>query len=440
LTKIVLIGAGSAQFGTDMLSDLFTAREELKGSTIVLVDINPEALEVMAQVAERLNDASGRPYRIEATTDRCEALPNAGFVIISIAVRRNELWRLDFQIPLKHGVKQVLGENGGPGGIFHAMRNIPIVLDICRDIKRLCPEALVLNFTNPEGRICLAANRYTNLQFVGLCHGIGMARNAIGQALGLLPEEIDPKAGGLNHFNWILELRHTSTGEDLYPAFKQAMARQGLQEACIHNYHFGIRLCHYLMENFGYWPLPSDDHVGEYLSYAWEYCGLDGYDFDRADRRAEENWQRLRRWARHEQPVDELLGRRSGERAVPIITGVLSNTHQYELAVNVPNTGLIPNLPAWAIVEVPATVDAAGVHGAQVGPLPEPIAAMCRTQIAVIDRLVEAAVHGDRTTALQALLLDPVVNSISQAEAILDEMLEVHQEYLPQFRDTATES
>jgi alpha-galactosidase len=297
-----------------------------------------------------------------------------------------------------------------------------------------------LNFTNPEGRMCLAANRYTNLQFVGLCHGIGMAQHAIGQVLGLPPEEIDPRAGGLNHFNWILELRHTFTGEDLYPAFKRAMARQGLQEARIHNYRFGIRLCHYLMENFGYWPLPSDDHVGEYLSYAWEYCGLDGYDFDRADRRAEENWQRLRRWARHEQPLDELLGRQSGERAVPIITGVLSNTHQYELAVNVPNTGLIPNLPEWAIVEVPATVDAAGVHGVQVGPLPEPIAAMCRTQIAVIDRLVEAAVHGDRTTALQALLLDPVVNSISQAEAILDEMLEVHQEYLPQFRDTATES
>jgi alpha-galactosidase len=119
---------------------------------------------------------------------------------------------------------------------------------------------------------------------------------------------------------------------------------------------------------------------------------------------------------------------------VPIIVGVLENTHQYELAVNVPNRGLVPNLPAWAVVEVPATVDASGVHGVHVGPLPEPIAAMCRIQIAVQDRAIEAAVHGDRAAALQALLLDPVVTSISQAEALLDEMLEVHRDFLPQFR------
>jgi alpha-galactosidase len=381
VAKIVLIGAGSAQFGTDMLCDLFAARETLRDSTIALVDIDPEALGIMAKVAQRLNEATGEPFFVEATTDRREALPNAQFVIISIAVNRNELWRLDFEIPLKHGVKQVLGENGGPGGIFHAMRNLPIILDICHDIERLCPDALVLNFTNPEGRICLAATRYTDLQFVGLCHGIGMAQHAIGQALGIPPNDIDPKAGGLNHFNWILELRRTSTGEDLYPAFKKAIGEQGLDEASIRNHRFGIKLSRYLMEAFGYWPLPSDDHVGEYLSYAWEFCGMDGYDFDDADRRAEANWQRLRRWAGGTDPLDELLRHRSGERAVPIIAGVLGNTHHYELAVNVPNTGFIPNLPNWAIVEIPATVDAAGVHGVSVGPLPEPIAAMCRTQI-----------------------------------------------------------
>jgi alpha-galactosidase len=423
-----------------MLCDLFAARETLTQSTIALVDIDPEALGIMAQVAQRLNEATGEPFFVEATTDRCEALPDARFVIISIAVKRNELWRLDFEIPLKHGVKQVLGENGGPGGIFHAMRNIPIILDICHDIERLCPDALVLNFTNPEGRICLATTRYTDLQFVGLCHGIGMAQHAIGQTLELPPNDIDPKAGGLNHFNWILELRRTSTGEDLYPAFKKAIGEQGLDEASIRNHRFGIKLSRYLMETFGYWPLPSDDHVGEYLSYAWEYCGLDGYDFEGADQRAEANWQRLRRWAGGTDPLDELLRRQSGERAVPIIAGVLKNTHQYELAVNVPNAGFIPNLPDWAIVEIPATVDAAGVHGISVGPLPDPIAAMCRTQIAVIDRLVEAGVHGDRNAALQALLLDPVVSGISQAEAILDEMLDVHKDYLPQFGDAAHQS
>ena len=435
MTKIVLIGAGSVSFGTGTLCDLFAAREELKGSTVALVDVNPEALRVMAQVARRMNEATGEPFVIEATADRRQALPGARFVIISVAVKRNERWRLDFHIPLKHGVKQVLGENGGPGGLFHAMRNVPIVLDICHDVERLCPDALVLNFTNPEGRLCLAASRYTGLQFVGLCHGIGMAQTTIGQALDLPPEEIDPQAAGLNHFTWVLDLRHKSTGADLYPAFRRAMAEKNVETVGVPGeYQWGVRLCRYLMETFGYFPSPSDDHVGEYLAYAWEYCGLEGYDFDAAERGGEELWQRLQGWAGGQEPVDGLLAQRSGERAAPIIVGVLGNTHQYELAVNVPNAGLISNLPEWAIVEVPATVDAAGVHGVHVGPLPEPIAALCRTQIAVIDRVVEAGVHGDRNAALEALLLDPVVTSISQAEAILGEMLEVHRDFLPQFR------
>jgi alpha-galactosidase len=434
MTNIVLIGAGSISFGTSMLRDLFAAREPLWGSTICLVDVNSEALQVMTQVARRLNEMTGEPFTIQATTDRCEVLPGAQFVIISVAVRRNERWRLDFQIPLEHGVKQVLGENGGPGGLFHAMRNIPLLLDICHDIERLCPNALVLNFTNPEGRLCLAASRYTNLRFIGLCHGIGMAQTAIGQVLDLPPEEIDPKAGGLNHFSWILDLRRTSTGVDLYPTFKQVMVEKKMTSVNDNGHHFGVKLSHFLMDTFGFWPLPSDDHVGEYLSYAWEYCGLEGYDFDRAERRAAENWQRLRRWAGGREAPDDLLQSPSGERAIPIIAGVLNNTHQHELSVNVPNAGLIPNLPDWAIVEVPAVVDASGVHGLSVGPLPEPIAAMCLTQATIMDRVVEAGVHGDRRAALEALLLDPVVNSISQAEAILAEMLEVHREFLPQFK------
>ncbi len=423
--KIVLIGAGSTSFGSGTLCDLFAARDELRGSTVVLVDVNGESLQRMKRVAERMNQATGEPYTIEATTDRCAALPGARFVVISVAVRRNERWRLDFAIPLKHGARQVLGENGGPGGLFHAMRNIPILLDICRDIERLCPEALVLNFSNPEGRLCLVASRYTRLQFVGLCHGIGMAQRVISDALDLPVDDIDPRAAGLNHLTWILDLRHSRTGQDLYPAFKQAMARHEGRE---------LALSRYLMDTFGYWPSPSDDHVGEYLSYAWEQCGLEGYDFAEADRHAADLAARLERWGQGQEAVETLLARRSGERAVPIIAGVLGNTHQYELAVNVPNNGLIPNLPDWAIVEVPATVDAGGVHGVHVGPLPEPIAAMCRTQIAVIDRVVEAGVHGDRNAALQALLLDPVISSISQAQAILDEMLQVHQAFLPQFR------
>jgi alpha-galactosidase len=432
--KIVLIGAGSVSFGFRTLCDLFTARKQLRGATIVLVDTDEDAVRLIARVAHRLNEAAGTPFAIETTVDRREALPGAQFVIISVAVRRNETWRLDFEIPLKHGAKQVLGENGGPGGLFHAMRNIPIVLAICRDIERLCPGALVLNFSNPEGRLCLAATRYTDLQFVGLCHGIGMTQAAVAGALGLEPRDVDPLAAGLNHFTWVLEMRRSGTGENLYPAFREAVERRDIETVGAPPSEWRVVLCRYLMRTFGLWPSPSDDHVGEYLAYAWEYCGLEGYDFGAADRLAAAQVDRLRRLAEGDEPVGRLLDQRSAERAIPIILGVLGSTHQYELAVNVPNGSLIPNLPEWAVVEVPAIVDASGVHGVAVRPLPEPIAAMCGIQVAVADRAVEAGVHGDRRAALQALLLDPVIQSAAQAEAILEEMLDVHCDLLPQFR------
>ena len=435
MSKIVLIGAGSYQFGSGTLSDLFRYREVLRGSTVALVDTDSEALARMAGVARRLNHVMGEPFTFSGTGDRLEALAGADFVVISVAVRRNERWKLDFEIPNRLGARQVLGENGGPGGLFHAMRNIPLIMEICRDIERLCPQALVLNLTNPEGRLCLAATRYTGLRFVGLCHGIEMAREAAGYVLGMPVEEVDVKAGGLNHFNWVFDLRCRTTGEDFYPRFKKSIADQDIQEILrpAPKKPIRVRLSRFLMDTYGYWPLPSDDHVGEYLSYAWEFCGQEGYDFPYWERLADEKRQRLERWAEGKQPVEELLKVPSGERVVAIITAVLGNAHQYESSVNLPNRDYIPNLPGWAVVEVPAVVDASGIHGVPVGPLPEPIAAMCRTQIAVIDRVVEAGVHGDRRAALQALVLDPVVSSASQAQAILNEMFDVHKAFLPQF-------
>jgi alpha-galactosidase len=313
------------------------------------------------------------------------------------------------------------------------MRNIPIVLGICRDVERLCPDALVLNFSNPEGRLCLAATRYTRLQFVGLCHGIEMTRSVVAAALDLAPVDVDPVASGLNHFTWVSQLRHAETGQDLYPAFRSAIENRQIAEAGGPVYGWQVELCRYLMRTFGLWPSPSDDHVGEYLAYAWEYCGLEGYDFERARRRQAQEAHQLEAIVARGPAGEELLNGPFRERAIPIIAGVLGNSQHRELAVNVVNAGLVPNLPDWAVVEVPATVDGSGVHGTPVGPLPEPIAAMCRTQIAVMDRAVEAGVHGDKGAALQALLLDPVVDSVRAAEDILEELLYAHRGLLPQF-------
>ena len=422
-TKIVLIGAGSASFGLGTIGDIINT-PGLSGSTVALVDINSEALETIAGLAGKMNKAAGSGLTIEHTTDRTRALPDAEFVIVSIAVRREELWKLDFQVPLKHGIKQVMGENGGPGGLFHSMRNIPILLDICRDVERLCPNALVLSFTNPVPRLCMAVNRYTDVNIVGLCHGIGGELDRLSRVMGVDCANLDAKAAGLNHFTWILDLRFADTGEDAYPLLVERL------KDCDPDFE---PLSRKMFDTFGCYPSPGDGHIGEYLPYAHEYCGFKGYDFEGGARYREQMWERIGKLVTGEEPITELLNRRSGERAIDIIAGVLSDSNHLELAVNIPNDGYIPNLPQDAIVEAPAIISSMGVRGFPIGPLPDGIAALCSAQVGVQSLVVEAGVTGSRDIALQALLADPVVHSVEAAEKTLDELLALEADYLPQF-------
>ena len=422
-TKVVIIGAGSASFGLGMLRDAVNT-PELRGSIISLVDTDARALEAVSTLARKMNEESGAGLRIEHATDRTQALPDAQFVVISIAVRRNELWKLDWEVPIKHGVKHTLGENGGPGGLFHSMRNIPIILDICRDIERLCPDALVLNFTNPVPRVCMAIDRYSSVNAVGLCHGIGGQLGNLARVMSLSHDNLTCKAAGLNHFTWILDLRFEDSGRDAYPDLRRSL----------HDYAPEFQpLSRKLFETFGFYPSPGDDHIGEYLPYATEYCPMHGYDFEAAERYKMETWERIGRMVRGEEPVTDLISRRSGERAFDIISGILTDSNHSELAVNIRNDGLISNLPQDAIVEVPAVVGSDGIAGVGIGKLPMGIAALCRTQIGVQELVVEAAVTGDRRTALQALLADPVIPGFHAAEKILDELLALEADYLPQF-------
>ncbi|MBI2939780.1 MAG: alpha-glucosidase/alpha-galactosidase [Chloroflexi bacterium] len=433
-TKIVIIGAGSVTFGPRMIADAVLS-PALRGSTLVLVDLDAERLQTMAAYAQRLNEAAGAGLRIKHVLDRKQALEGAEFVIVSVAIKRNELWKQDFQIPLRYGIKQVLGENGGPGGLSHALRNIPMILEIARDVEELCPNALLLNFSNPESRVTLALSRYSRVRAVGLCHGIGMGYRSVGQITGLPADDLFGIAAGLNHFSWFLDIRRRSTSEDVYPLLREADASYDP------TYY---PLTRRLLRWYGLYPHPSDDHIGEYLPFAGDLCGLHGYDFDRADRHRGSAWERIQRVVSGEEeaplPPGATAGgddrprlRPSGEYAIPIIAATLANRHDLIEAVNIRNDGLIANLPDWAIVEVPAVVGRDGVRGLKIGALPAGIAALLNTQIGVQDLVVEAAVHGSRELALQALLMDPVVNSARKAEALLDDILTSHAEYLPQF-------
>jgi alpha-galactosidase len=444
MAKITLVGAGSFSFGLSTLIDIFMHAEEFRGCTIALADVNAQALERMQRLGERLIEATGAHLQIEASTDLRTALKGSDFVVVSVARDRLATWQRDWEIPQKYGVKHVLGENGGPGGLGHTLRSAHLVLEVAKVIEEVAPNALVLNFTNPLTRVCLALSRATKLKVIGLCHGIGNAYVAAGLVLGyitgaeddatireLLPRKVDIKAAGLNHMTFVYAMRDPNTGEDLYPEFLRRL--QGMPAEF-------RPLARQITNAFGLFPTLGDGHMGEYLSYAWETSSLKGYDFAGSAARAEQLRAKITQAADGEIPITEFLKRPSGERAIRIISAVIHGQNQYEVALNIPNKGSIPGLPDWAIVEVPGVVGAAGVYGLQVPAFSPGITAMLAQQVAIQDRAVEAAITGDRTAALQALLLDPTITSYTAATQILDELLTVHAPYLPQFAGTSKAS
>jgi alpha-galactosidase len=423
--KIVIIGAASATFGPKVLRDIahFT---ELKGCTLSLVDIDAEALEAYRGVAERVNEAAGAELRIEATTERREALPGADYVLTSIAPPRNELWQQDWEVPKKHGLHPAYGENGGPAGLFHTLRNTPLLMGVCRDMEELCPGALLLNHTNPESRLCMAISRYSRIRVLGLCHGVMIVLPRLANLLGLALGDLDVIAAGINHFTWILELRHKQTREDLYPLLREKLSQAPSDF---------LPLSRLVFDRFGLFPTPDDHHIAEYLTFGAETGEHKPPDFGARDRgRA----ARLARWtqqARGEESLDEYFRGHSwaDTLAFRIIDGEVNDRGHWLEAVNTVNHGRIENLPDDAIVEVPALIDRHGVHALHVGRLPQGIAAMLRREILVQELAVEAAIKGDRSLALQALLVDPVVDSAVAAERMLDEILRLQADYLPQF-------
>lgn len=418
-TKIIFIGAGSMSFGLSMFRDLFTCGG-LAGSTLTLVDIDRANLDHMTALARLMNDKTGAGLKIEASTELRPTLSGAGFVINSTAIERNRLWRLDFEVPKKHGIRHSLGENGGPGGLFFTLRTLPLVFDFIHAMEELCPQAYFLNFSNPESRIILAIGKYSRIRCIGLCHGIFMSQGDIARILGIPAEKIALWGAGLNHFQWLLEIRHRDTGEDLYPLLRE--------KDLTYDPAF-MPLSRRLMRAFGKYPTCSDDHLGEYLAYGWE-GGEHGYDFD-----GDERWRGIFR----EQVLSVLAGKTplpadwltpSGEKGAAVITGILHNQSTVIESGIVYNQGAIPNLPPDLAVEVPVVVDGTGIHPVSLGPLPDGIAKLLLMQASVQQLAVEAAVRASRELALQALLIDPVVNSSLAAEKILADLWEINQPYI----------
>jgi alpha-galactosidase len=439
--RIVLIGAGSANFGLGTLGDILKSTS-LSGSTIVLHDINPEALLRVEKAACAYIEEKNLPFQIEATTDRKEALTGANFCIISIEVgNRFELWNQDWHIAQQYGIRQVYGENGGPGGLFHSMRIIPPILDICADVMEICPEAWVFNFSNPMSRICTTVKRkFPQLRLVGLCHEIASLPNHLPKILDTPLENISFTAGGLNHFSILLDVRYKDTGRDAYPDVRAKApayfaAEPSLMEWVQHQRDPSIPLEHkgtgwserelfkVILDTFGYLPITTDSHFGEYIQWAHDVVDHQGIlDFYRL----------YQMWCTTMINDGRIAGttEEEGWSVVPIIEAIVTGVPRHEPAVNILNDGLIDNLPTYIAVEVPAIVDGTGVRGVPLGALPKGFAGLLHNQVAVHDLTAEAILTGSRQLALQALLVDPVVHSYRSAQQTLDTMLDLQPQWL----------
>lgn len=417
-TKIVFLGASSMSFGLSMLRDIFSSGE-LRGSTLTLVGRNPKTLAKMAELAKLLNNKAGAGLLIEQSTDRRAAFDGAEFVVNATAIDRNRLWKLDFDVPRKYGIRHTLGENGGPGGLFFTLRTLPLVFDFVREMQEVCPKALFINFSNPESRIILALGKYSPIRALGLCHGIFMGQGDVARIIGLPYEQVDVWGAGINHFQCLMQIRHRATGEDLYPLLR---TKEGDYDPSF------APLTRRLFRAFGYWMTCSDEHFGEYLAYGWE-GGEKGYDFAGDERGRAEFGNALDLvLAGAPLPADWLTP--SGERGAVAIGGIIHNKKRVLESGIVFNRGVVPNLPPDAAVEVPVMADAAGIHPISLGPLPDPIAKLLNMQVSVQQLAVEAAVHASKEIALQALLIDPVVNSASAAVKLLDELWDVNRPYI----------
>ncbi len=458
-TVITVIGAGSASFGENTLAALMRSAR-LKGSTLRLVDRNANSLDIVHRLASRLNVEWDAQMKISAHSRHEDALNGSQFVVSAIEVGpREELWRKDFELTQKYGLRQPYGENGGPGGFAHAARNVRPVLEIARAMEQACPEAWFINFTNPMTRVCDLINRHTKIKAVGLCHQIFIGFCFVGMTLASdlgieVPEGItgmqadilehpmrdrvvhqtlplvDIRAAGTNHFTWILSIRDKRTGEDLYPLFRERFASFDPKFEPLTRDVFNA---------FDWFPVPGDTHLCEYLPWVsdpitkpWEKYNIRLYDWDQRAELRNIGLDRLDKMAKNEMTIDGLLDADS-EGALEMIENMAGNGNHYHVAANLPNAGQISNLPLGAIVETPVHVDGAGAHPIHVGALPESIAEMCRRELFVGQLGIDAVVEGSREKALQCLLLDPMITDIAMAKSILDDYLTTYKEYLPQF-------
>lgn len=420
MAKIVLIGAGSG-FGSRLTADILTF-SALQSGTIALVDTDPEQLEIVETIAGRMVEAAGVDAEIVATTDRNEVLEGADYVVMSIRVGGEDAVVANHEIPAKYGVDHTVADTMGPGGVFYFLLNGPAILEILRDMELHCPEALLLQHTNPMAMNCILANAASVIDNVGLCHSVQGTANRLASYIKAPPEEVSYWVAGINHMSWFLQFEWND--EDAYPLLWEAMEDPDIYE--MDKVRFEI------MRYFGYFVTESTRHMSEYVPYFRRTPELIE-QFEHPSRWHVERFLEMRR--NREMRKQDLLEQettlpveRSHEYSVNIMNAIETGV-PYRFNGNVRNTGLIPNLPPDCAVEVPCLVDATGVHPCYVGDLPAELAGLNRSNITVQELAVQALLTGDRELVYRAIQLDPLTMataSLAEIRNMVDELFEAH--------------
>jgi alpha-galactosidase len=409
------LGAGSAVFARQLMADLLSA-PGLNEGTFALVDLDSQRLELAQGIGRKLVEASGRAWTVEATTDRLEILDGCDYVINTIEVAGLRNVRPDYEIPLKYGVNQCIGDTIGPGGIFKMLRTGPSWLDILRDVETHCPSAVVMNYTNPMSALTLLALRATRLQVVGLCHSVQGTSRQLASYLNVPYEELRFRCAGINHLAWFTELSHQ--GKDLYPRLYQAARDPEIYEADPVRFEVLMHLGAFVTESSG--------HFSEYVPYFRKRPDL-LERYTRPGYRGESGFY-AKNWPRWRTEADETIraqleGRseirlvRSSEYA-SVIVEAIEMAQPAVIHGNVLNQGLIDNLPAGGCVEVPVLVDANGLQPVCFGPLPAQLAALDAAHMYIHELMVRSVLERDRDAALRALMLDPLTAAVCSPEEI----------------------
>lgn len=435
MPKVTFMGAGSAVFARQLMTDILHI-DGLDEGFFALVDLDAERLDLARRIAERLIERSGKRWQVVASTERAEVLAGSDFLINTIEVAGLANVRHDYDIPLRYGIDQCIGDTIGPGGIFKALRTGPAWLEILSDAERLCPEALVLNYTNPMSILTLAALRGTAMRTVGLCHSVQGSSRQLADYLGVPYDELEWRCAGINHNSWFTVLRYN--GQDMYPVLHERIADRELYERDPVRFE--------MVKHFGVFVTESSGHFSEYVPYFRKrpelierycragYLGESGFYANNWPRWRQENDASIRAMLAGEK---EIPYARSHEYGSYIIEGVtLRRPHViYGNVRNGQNAALIDNLPDGC-VEVACLVDQNGIQPTHFGSVPEPLAALNRAHMAVHELMVEALLTRDREAARSALLLDPLsaaVCSPAEISALFDEMWMAQVPYLTYF-------